>query len=133
MAELVATVESLKVVKYIASQFSKVKIFLDSQTALTLMGNLTLNTRDTDLQEIREQFDSLSKIDIAVAFQHIPSHVGIHYIKKVDSLVTETARSISPQLPQKYSITLRDAIRNHHPYRKPPPALALIFKEPEIN
>ena len=132
-AELAAIVESLGAIKNIPLHFSKVAIFSDSQTALKLMKTLTWNAKDTDLQEIREQLDSLYKIDIAVAFQHIPSHVGIHYNEKVDILAAETAKSINPQLAQNYSIALRDAIRNRHPYRKPPPALAPIFKEPEIN
>ena len=70
-------------------------MFSGSQTALRQMKNLTCHAKDTDLQEIREQLDSLYKIDIGMDFQHIPTHVGIHYNKKVDSLAAETAKSIS--------------------------------------
>ena len=70
------------------------------------MKTLTWNAKDTNLQEIREQLNSLSKMDIAVDFQHIPSHVGINYNEKVDSLFAETAKSIDPQLSRKYSIAL---------------------------
>jgi hypothetical protein len=72
---------ALKAVKNKPPHFSKVAIFSDSQTAFKLMKTLTWNAKDTDLQELREQLDS-----IEVASQHIPSHVGITITKKLTFL-----------------------------------------------
>lgn len=88
---MAAIVELVKAVEIIPSYLHKVAIFLDSQTAFKLIGTLNWNAKVTDLQEIRELLDSLSKVGVAVAFQHILSHLGIHYNEKDDSLAVETA------------------------------------------
>ena len=83
-----------------------------------------------DLYEVRQLLVTLSKIYIAVAFQRIPSLVGIHYNEKWTFLL-QKQQVYCPELARKFA--LRYTIRNHHPYRKPTPILVPIFKEPENN
>jgi len=115
--ELAVIVASQKTVKNILSRLCKVAMFFDFKTGLKF---ITWNGKGANLQEIRELLDFYLILSV---YQHIPSHSGFHSNEKVDNLAAEIGKSISLLLAQQYSIKLRDAIRNRHPYRKSPPTL----------